>query len=122
MRHVTTLKVASAAAVMAFTLAACSTSSDSETEPTASAAGSATAEAGASNEELSVAFIQGVIGDNFYISMECGVRAAAEEIGGVDVSVQGGQDGGRDKQARRGSVHRAQALTGNGRQQPPGEG
>jgi ribose transport system substrate-binding protein len=38
-----------------------------------------------------VAFIQGVIGDNFYISMECGVLAAAEDIGGIDVSVQGGQ-------------------------------
>lgn len=91
MRHVTTLKVASVAAAMAFTLAACSTSSDSDSESTAGATGSATAEAGASNEALSVAFIQGVIGDNFYISMECGVRAAAEEIGGVDVSVQGGQ-------------------------------
>lgn len=38
----------------------------------------------------SIAFIQGVIGDNFYISMECGVRAAAEELG-ADVSVQGPQ-------------------------------
>lgn len=37
-----------------------------------------------------IAFIQGVIGDNFYISMECGVRAAAEELGAT-VSVQGPQ-------------------------------
>lgn len=37
-----------------------------------------------------IAFIQGVIGDNFYISMECGVRAAAEELG-AEVSVQGPQ-------------------------------
>ncbi|WP_062210366.1 ABC transporter substrate-binding protein [Demequina oxidasica] len=91
MRHNTTIKVASVAAAMAFTLAACSTSSETESESTDSAASSSSAEAGSSTDELSVAFIQGVIGDNFYISMECGVRAAAEDLGGIDVSVQGGQ-------------------------------
>jgi ribose transport system substrate-binding protein len=45
----------------------------------------------AEGEDIELTFIQGVIGDNFYISMECGVRAAAEEIGGVDVTVQGPQ-------------------------------
>lgn len=45
---------------------------------------------GADGGTPEVAFIQGVIGDNFYISMECGVRAAAEELG-ADVSVQGPQ-------------------------------
>jgi ribose transport system substrate-binding protein len=88
MRHSTTIKAASVAAAMAFTLAACSTSSESE--PT-EAEGSTAAAAEGSNETLDVTFIQGVIGDNFYISMECGVRAAAEEIGGIEVSVQGGQ-------------------------------
>jgi ribose transport system substrate-binding protein len=91
MRHATTIKVASVVAAMAFTLAACSSSSESEsTAPATEAASTAEATASA-NKELSVAFIQGVIGDNFYISMECGVRAAAQEIGGVNVSVQGGQ-------------------------------
>lgn len=91
MRHVTTIKVASVTAAMAFTLAACSTSSEPESESTATGAGTPSEGATSSNEELSVAFIQGVIGDNFYISMECGVRAAAEDIGGINVSVQGGQ-------------------------------
>ena len=45
---------------------------------------------GGSSGTPQVAFIQGVIGDNFYISMECGVRAAAEEMG-AEVSVQGPQ-------------------------------
>ena len=78
---------AGAALVMVGGLAACSSgtpSASSSTEPGADAG----AEAGA---EIDLAFIQGVIGDNFYISMECGVRAAAEEIGNVNVSVQGPQ-------------------------------
>ncbi|WP_430868048.1 ABC transporter substrate-binding protein [Demequina aurantiaca] len=91
MRHVTTIKVASIAAAMAFTLAACSTSSESDSSASATGEASTSEATANANEELSVAFIQGVIGDNFYISMECGVLAAAEEIGGIDVSVQGGQ-------------------------------
>ncbi|MFK5584087.1 MULTISPECIES: ABC transporter substrate-binding protein [unclassified Serinicoccus] len=47
-------------------------------------------QAGGGSGTPQVAFIQGVIGDNFYISMECGVRAAAEELG-AEVSVQGPQ-------------------------------
>lgn len=74
------------ALAMATTLAACSTGDPDEATP-AAADGGSTAEGG---EALDVAFIQGVIGDNFYISMECGVRAAAEELG-VNVSVQGPQ-------------------------------
>lgn len=52
--------------------------------------GSAESEAGGDGGTPQVAFIQGVIGDNFYISMECGVRAAAEDLG-AEVSVQGPQ-------------------------------
>lgn len=47
-------------------------------------------DAGDGSGALEVAFIQGVIGDNFYISMECGVRDAAEDLGAT-VSVQGPQ-------------------------------
>lgn len=35
-----------------------------------------------------IAFIQGVSGDEFYISMQCGIEAAAQKAG-VDVDVQG---------------------------------
>lgn len=75
--------VLGSAMLMVSSLAACSTD-DPQASPDAAAAGS---DGGAH----SLAFIQGVIGDNFYISMECGVRAAAEELGNVDVSVQGPQ-------------------------------
>jgi ribose transport system substrate-binding protein len=76
--------ITTATFVMAGSLAACS----SGEAPAASAGGDSGAEAGG---EIDLAFIQGVIGDNFYISMECGVRAAAEELGGINVSVQGPQ-------------------------------
>lgn len=39
-------------------------------------------------EGIDIAFIQGVIGDEFYISMECGVQDAAAELGAT-VTVQG---------------------------------
>ena len=39
-------------------------------------------------EGIEIAFIQGVIGDEFYISMDCGVQDAAEELG-ASVNVQG---------------------------------
>lgn len=74
---------AGAGIVLAFGLAACTTGAPEE------GGGGDTPDAGGS-EDISIAFIQGVIGDNFYISMECGVRAAADELG-VDVSVQGPQ-------------------------------
>jgi ribose transport system substrate-binding protein len=39
-------------------------------------------------EGIEITFVQGVIGDEFYISMECGVRDAAAELGAT-VDVQG---------------------------------
>jgi ribose transport system substrate-binding protein len=39
-------------------------------------------------EGIEIAFIQGVIGDEFYVSMECGVQDAAAELGAT-VTVQG---------------------------------
>ncbi|MDO5678197.1 MAG: ABC transporter substrate-binding protein [Propionibacteriaceae bacterium] len=74
--------LSSVALLMAAGLAACSTGgSTGSTGSTDGASG---------GDKPSIAFIQGVIGDNFYISMECGVRAAAEELG-AEVSVQGPQ-------------------------------
>ncbi|WP_024287189.1 ABC transporter substrate-binding protein [Cellulomonas sp. KRMCY2] len=80
----------SAAFAMALSLAACSSATPDEPgtdEPGTDEATSAPEE----EETIDLAFIQGVIGDNFYISMECGVLAAAEEMGGIEVSVQGPQ-------------------------------
>jgi ribose transport system substrate-binding protein len=39
-------------------------------------------------EQLDIVLIQGVAGDEFYITMDCGAQAAAEELG-VNYSVQG---------------------------------
>ncbi len=36
---------------------------------------------GARQNEYTIAFIQGVIADNFYITMDCGAREKAEAIG-----------------------------------------
>jgi ribose transport system substrate-binding protein len=49
--------------------------------------GDGAAENGA-EEELDIVLIQGVAGDEFYITMDCGAQAAAEELG-VNYSVQG---------------------------------
>ncbi|WP_062070615.1 ABC transporter substrate-binding protein [Demequina sediminicola] len=87
MRKTHVVKAASVA-TLALALAACSSSSDATGDASATAGGSNDA---SSSEAVSVSFIQGVIGDNFYISMECGVLAAAEDLGGIDVSVQGPQ-------------------------------
>lgn len=43
---------------------------------------------GGGEEALDVVLIQGVAGDEFYITMDCGAKAAAEELG-VNYSVQG---------------------------------
>ncbi|MFV0406875.1 MAG: ABC transporter substrate-binding protein [Propioniciclava sp.] len=82
----TTMAQGGIALAFALALAACSTGT-----PTApSGTGSSSASGGADGAKPNIAFIQGVIGDNFYISMECGVRAAADEFG-AEISVQGPQ-------------------------------
>jgi ribose transport system substrate-binding protein len=45
---------------------------------------------GGGSEAYEIAFIQGVAGDEFYITMECGIQEAAEELG-VTVETQGAQ-------------------------------
>lgn len=83
MRRTPALLVGAALLLMG---SACSTGAPTTTE---SATGGSSPDSSAA-ADINIAFIQGVIGDNFYISMECGVRAAAEELG-VEVSVQGPQ-------------------------------
>jgi ribose transport system substrate-binding protein len=46
------------------------------------------ADGGDGEEQLDIVLIQGVAGDEFYITMDCGAQAAAEELG-VNYSVQG---------------------------------
>lgn len=43
------------------------------------------------DEELDIVLIQGVRGDEFYVTMDCGAREAAQELG-VNLSVQGPQE------------------------------
>ncbi len=45
-------------------------------------------ESGSSGEGPTIAFVQGVAGDEFYISMQCGIEEAAQEAGAT-VEVQG---------------------------------
>jgi ribose transport system substrate-binding protein len=54
----------------------------------ASACGDGDKAANGGEEPLDIVLIQGVAGDEFYITMDCGARAAAEELG-VNYSVQG---------------------------------
>jgi ribose transport system substrate-binding protein len=45
--------------------------------------------ASARQDSFNIAFIQGVIGDNFYITMDCGARAKAESLGNITIDTQG---------------------------------
>ena len=45
--------------------------------------------ASARQDSFTIAFIQGVIGDNFYITMDCGARAKAEALGNITIDTQG---------------------------------
>ena len=89
--------IAAAAAMFALVLplTACSSSKPTTTSPEAPAdadapvATSVTAPDKAS-KNYNVQFIQGVAGDEFYISMQCGAEAEAAELG-VSVTTQGPQ-------------------------------
>jgi ribose transport system substrate-binding protein len=83
MRNTIRLAALSATAVLA--LAACSTGNSSDTSSGGSSGGSSSA---ANNKQI--AFVQGVAGDEFYITMECGIKAKAAELG-YTVTTQGPQ-------------------------------
>jgi ribose transport system substrate-binding protein len=76
---------ASIAALLALAVAGCSSASDEETATPGGGNGG-----GDGGGDYQLAFIQGVAGDEFYISMECGIREKAEELGAT-VEVQGPQ-------------------------------
>lgn len=77
MRRIST---GAATGVLLLSLAACG--SDDGADPADGAAG---------DDGYTLAFVQGVAGDEFYISMQCGIEAAAEEAGAT-VDTQGPQE------------------------------
>ena len=80
--------------VAALALAAgCSTGTPAS--PQASGGSSAPAQ---QQQQYNISFIQGVIGDQFYITMECGMRDAAKTAGNITLDVQGPQKWGDDLQ------------------------
>ena len=80
MNRTSSAKVAAVSA-LALALAACGGSDDD---------GGGGGGGGGGSENYEVAFVQGVAGDEFYITMQCGIEAAAEDLG-VTVETQGAQ-------------------------------
>jgi ribose transport system substrate-binding protein len=80
MTSTTSFRAAAATSALLLGLAACGGSDEADTGGSAASGG----------ESYDVTFVQGVAGDEFYITMECGIREAAEELG-VNVTVQGPQ-------------------------------
>ncbi|GAA4398353.1 ABC transporter substrate-binding protein [Fodinibacter luteus] len=76
-----TIKLTAITAGAALALAACSTGAPSAEDTTAAAGGS---------DNKNIAFVQGVAGDEFYITMECGIKEKAAELG-YTVTTQGPQ-------------------------------
>lgn len=97
MSYSTSIKAAAAVALVTIPLAACSSS-----KPTTNTGGGATAGGDAAATATSIpapakaskayklSFIQGVAGDEFYISMQCGAQAEATKLG-VTINTQGAQ-------------------------------
>ena len=95
MNRTSALKSAGVVAVLALTAAACSSS---KPQAASGGASSGAAEASATtvtappkaSKNYDISFIQGVAGDEFYISMDCGIKAEASRLG-VTVNTQGPQ-------------------------------
>jgi ribose transport system substrate-binding protein len=65
-----------------------STSASSSSSSTSSAAAGGPAAPTKASKKYKLSFIQGVAGDNFYITMQCGIEAEAAKLG-VTVNTQG---------------------------------
>jgi ribose transport system substrate-binding protein len=94
----TTLAAAAAGLALVVPLTACSSSKPEESaggssaaavDPSAPAATSVTVP-GKATKNYNLQFIQGVAGDEFYITMQCGIQAEAAKLG-VSVKTQGPQ-------------------------------
>ena len=97
----TVLKAAIGMVILTLPLSACSSSKPTEAAPSGGAGTSAGAGANAAaatgvtaptkaNKNYNLQFIQGVAGDEFYITMQCGMQAEAKKLG-VTVTTQGPQ-------------------------------
>jgi ribose transport system substrate-binding protein len=96
----TTALTAAGLLLLALPLAACTSSKPTETASPAQQGGSATAAPTAAassmaapakaSKNYNLQFIQGVAGDEFYITMQCGIQAEAAKLG-VSVKTQGAQ-------------------------------
>ena len=97
MNRTNAMKSAAVLAVLTLTAVGCSSSAPQDAN-TDGSNGDAAPEAAATaieapaeaSEDYNISFIQGVAGDEFYISMECGIQAEAEKLG-VTVNTQGPQ-------------------------------
>lgn len=76
-----TLRFTAAGLGAVLALAACSTGAPSADSSAGSSGG---------NDNKNIAFVQGVAGDEFYITMQCGIEAKAKELG-YTVTTQGPQ-------------------------------
>jgi ribose transport system substrate-binding protein len=93
MKPSTTLRATAAIVVAGVALAGCTSSTPAA--DSAAAGGDASAAASAApvskaSKPYKLQFIQGVAGDEFYISMQCGIEAEAKNLG-VTVNTQGPQ-------------------------------
>lgn len=97
MSRSTTYRAAAAVALITIPLAACTSTKPAET-PAAAGSGAASAAPDSTSvaapakasKPYNLSFVQGVAGDEFYISMNCGAQAEAAKLG-VTVNVQGPQ-------------------------------
>lgn len=95
MKRNSTAAVAAAGMALVTALAGCSNSKPAENaagsaaDPSAATAASA-APVDKAGKNYNIQFIQGVAGDEFYISMQCGAQAEASKLG-VTVTTQGPQ-------------------------------
>jgi ribose transport system substrate-binding protein len=89
----TLIKASAAVAVAGIVLAGCTSSKPKATNGAAAGGASAAASAAPvtkAGKNYKLNFIQGVAGDEFYITMQCGIQAEAQKLG-VTVNTQGPQ-------------------------------
>ena len=87
MRSIKRNLTAAAAALLATGVLASCGAAEQQSAPSGGGTGGATAAGGA---QRSIVFVQGVAGDEFYISMQCGIQEAAAKAN-LTVDVQGAE-------------------------------
>lgn len=73
---------------LVLSLTACTTGAPGQTPQEPAATGTGSGEAAGAGKGGTIAFVQGVQGDEFYITMECGILSEAEKLG-YTVTTQG---------------------------------